>query len=258
MNNSKFITDAFNAGLIQDMWGVPYTDLSVLRKHVADERWITINNKEGRKGSKVKISASGEILAGMGGKFNGRKINEIGKGSNYSSMSTSELENKLTKITGNIESRKNKHIKSSGVNANSTAAGYANGSLSAQTEEETTAIYEIKKELMNRSGDIQKEARERNLARRAERKAERAPSSPKLNENQSTIVNRIKHLLNVDITSAIEPRFSKGDRVQIYKSDLPNNALNQIMRMSKQYGGFTVEEGGAGQVSLKFTKGGAK
>ena len=88
--------------------------------------------------------------------------------------------------------------------------------------------------------------------------AERAPSAPKLNKNQSTIVNRIKHLLNVDITSAIEPRFSKGDRVQIHKSDLPNNALNQIMRMSKQYGGFTVEEGGAGQVSLKFTKGDTK
>lgn len=241
----------FDAGLLSDQWGTPITDITQL---TTDERWITINNKEGRTGSKVKISASGEILAGMGGKFNGQKINEIG-GNNYSSMSTSELESKLTKITGNIESRKNKHIESSGVNANSTAAGYASGSLSAQTEEETTAIYEIKKELMSRSGDIQKEARERNLARRAERKAERAP---KLNENQSTIVNRIKHLLNVDITSAIEPRFSKGDRVQIHKSDLPNNALNQIMRMSKQYGGFTVEEGGAGQVSLKFTKGGAK
>lgn len=245
----------FDAGLLSDQWGTPITDVTQL---TTDERWITINNKEGRKGSKVKISASGEILAGMGGKFNGQKINEIGEGSNYSSMSTSELENKLTKITGNIESRKNKHIKSSGVNANSTAAGYANGSLSAQTEEETTAIYEIKKELMNRSGDIRKEARERNLARRAERKAERAPSAPKLNENQSTIVNKIKHLINVDITNAIEPRFSKGDRVQIHKGDLPNNALNQIMRMSKQYGGFTVEEGGAGQVSLKFTKGGAK
>ena len=157
----------FDAGLLSDQWGTPITDVTQL---TTDERWITVNNSEGRTGSKVKISASGEILAGMGGKFNGQKINEIGEAPSAPS----------------------------------------------------------------------------------------APSAPKLNKNQSTIVNRIKHLLNVDITSAIEPRFSKGDRVQIYKSDLPNNALNQIMRMSKQYGGFTVEEGGAGQVSLKFTKGGAK
>lgn len=80
MNNSKFITDAFNAGLIQDMWGVPYTDLSVLRKHIADERWITLKpNGPENKGTPVKISGSGEILAGMGGKFNGRNIKEMDK-----------------------------------------------------------------------------------------------------------------------------------------------------------------------------------
>lgn len=55
--------------------GTPITDITQL---TTDERWITVNNSEGRTGSKVKISASGEILAGMGGKFNGQKINEIG------------------------------------------------------------------------------------------------------------------------------------------------------------------------------------
>lgn len=65
----------FDAGLLSDQWGTPITDVTQL---TTDERWITVNNKEGRTGSKVKISASGEILAGMGGKFNGQKINEIG------------------------------------------------------------------------------------------------------------------------------------------------------------------------------------
>lgn len=164
------MNNVFDAGLVFDMWNNVITDVKSFR----DEQWVTVKpNGANSKGSPVKISASGEILAGMGGKFNGRKINEIGS-DNYSSMSTSELESKLAKITSGVEARKSKHIKSAGVNANSTAAGYASGSLSVQTEEETTAIYEIKKELMSRSGDIQKEARERNLARRAKRKAQRA------------------------------------------------------------------------------------
>lgn len=160
---NKMILDAFNAGLIADMWGTTYTDSDVLSQHVNDERWVTINNAQGRKGSKVKISASGEILAGMGGKFNGQKINEMGK-----------------------------------------------------DKPDTVSV--------------------------------------KLNRNQKSIVSRIKHLINVDITKAIEPRSTKGNRVQIHKNDLPNNALNQIMRISRQYGGFTVQEGGAGQLSLKFVK----
>ena len=67
----------------------------------------------------------------------------------------------------------------------------------------------------------------------------------KLNKNQSSIVNKINHLIGVDITKAIEPRFTKGNKIQIHKSELPNNALDQIKRISNQYGGFTVQEGGA-------------
>lgn len=67
----------FDQGLIFDQWGVPITDVGQL---TTDERWITVKpNGEGGKGSHVKISASGEIIAGMGGKFNGQKINEIGE-----------------------------------------------------------------------------------------------------------------------------------------------------------------------------------
>lgn len=77
----------FDQGLIFDQWGVPITDV---RQLTTDERWITVNNSEGRTGSKVKISASGEILAGMGGKFNGQKINEIGEKQTEKKMSPRE------------------------------------------------------------------------------------------------------------------------------------------------------------------------
>lgn len=76
---NRYINDKFNAGLITDSWGKVFNDRNVLTKYVTDERWITINNAEGRKGNKVKISASGEILAGMGGEFNGQKIDKMGE-----------------------------------------------------------------------------------------------------------------------------------------------------------------------------------
>lgn len=79
----------------------------------------------------------------------------------------------------------------------------------------------------------------------AQNKTPANPSGVKLNKNQNSIVNKINHLIGVDITKAIEPRFTKGNRIQIHTSELPNNALNQIKRISNQYGGFTVQEGGA-------------
>jgi len=102
---NKFVMDAFNAGLVVDMWGTTYTDSTVLLQHVNDERWITINNAKGRKGSKVKISASGEILAGMGGKFNGQKIDEMGKGS---SEKSGEVDVKIPKISSSTENTYNR------------------------------------------------------------------------------------------------------------------------------------------------------
>lgn len=44
-------------------------------------KWITVHpNGEGTKGTPVKIdSGTGEVLAGMGGKFNGKHIGDVGK-----------------------------------------------------------------------------------------------------------------------------------------------------------------------------------
>jgi len=53
--------------------------LSKARRLLAmDSRWITVKpNGAENKGSPVKIDESGRIEAGMGGKFNGEKINEV-------------------------------------------------------------------------------------------------------------------------------------------------------------------------------------
>ncbi len=55
--------------------------LSKARRLLAmDSRWITVKpNGAENKGSPVKIDESGRIEAGMGGKFNGEKINEVQK-----------------------------------------------------------------------------------------------------------------------------------------------------------------------------------
>ena len=52
----------------------------VCRLLAMDSRWITVKpNGSENKGSPVKIDESGRIEAGMGGKFNGEKINEVRK-----------------------------------------------------------------------------------------------------------------------------------------------------------------------------------
>ncbi|WP_107994140.1 DUF2213 domain-containing protein [Neisseria elongata] len=55
--------------------------LSKARRMLAmDSRWITVKpNGAENKGSPVKIDESGRIEAGMGGRFNGEKINEVRK-----------------------------------------------------------------------------------------------------------------------------------------------------------------------------------
>ncbi|MFT9441044.1 MAG: DUF2213 domain-containing protein [Acetobacter papayae] len=48
--------------------------------NISSDGWITVKpNGEENEGSKVLISSSGIIQAGMGGKFNGKKISSIGK-----------------------------------------------------------------------------------------------------------------------------------------------------------------------------------
>ena len=74
---NEYIRQQVNLGNVYDLNNMPVTSyISVL-----DEQWITVypNGKE-NKGRPVKISSSGQILAGMGGKFNGKNINNLNGG----------------------------------------------------------------------------------------------------------------------------------------------------------------------------------
>ena len=68
------LDQAFDAGLLIDEAGRPI----VSRKQLADAKWITVHpNGAGTKGTPVQISENGTVLAGMGGKFNGKKLGEL-------------------------------------------------------------------------------------------------------------------------------------------------------------------------------------
>lgn len=72
------LDQAFDAGLLIDEAGRPI----VSRKQLADAKWITVHpNGAGSKGTPVQISENGTVLAGMGGKFNGKKLGELKGGS---------------------------------------------------------------------------------------------------------------------------------------------------------------------------------
>jgi len=74
------LDQAFDAGLLIDEAGRPI----VSRKQLADAKWVTVHpNGAGSKGTPVQISENGTVLAGMGGKFNGKKLGEL-KGDNNS------------------------------------------------------------------------------------------------------------------------------------------------------------------------------
>ncbi|TCJ96154.1 hypothetical protein EV694_1706 [Volucribacter psittacicida] len=76
-----------------------------------DNRWITVKpNGAHNKGRAVEIDDEGRIVKGMGGKFNGEKINKIGKQTRTPQSSTEKPENtsksrelieKIKKLTGN-------------------------------------------------------------------------------------------------------------------------------------------------------------
>lgn len=68
------LDQAFDAGLLIDESGRPI----VSRKQLADAKWITVHpNGAGTKGTPVQISENGTVLAGMGGKFNGKKLGAV-------------------------------------------------------------------------------------------------------------------------------------------------------------------------------------
>tara|TARA_R110002049_G_scaffold101556_10_gene246509 strand:+ start:11943 stop:13040 length:1098 start_codon:yes stop_codon:yes gene_type:complete len=136
---NDYINDKFNAGLITDSWGKVFNDINALTTYIKDERWITINNAEGRKGNKVKISASGEILAGMGGKFNGQKIDKMGEKEPDKNESSSKTSNAGVKTSG----KKYKSLGHSEV-----LSSLSNKFKSAQVkstlpEEQTTKIFNV-------------------------------------------------------------------------------------------------------------------
>ena len=87
------LDQAFDAGLLIDVAGRPI----VSRKQLADAKWITVHpNGAGTKGTPVQISENGTVLAGMGGKFNGKKLSEMGKKSNAAPL-TSEYRNDIAR-----------------------------------------------------------------------------------------------------------------------------------------------------------------
>lgn len=81
-----------------------------------------------------------------------------------------EAEAELTEIVEAVETRNNDLVLNAGVNANAIIAGLANGSISAQTTEETQRIYELKQLLMVNRVYVQIAARRRILERRRNRK----------------------------------------------------------------------------------------
>jgi len=89
-----------------------------------------------------------------------------------SAFSYKEITDKLTLITGQINLREINRLKCLGVNTNSMLAGLANGFISVVTSEESQVIYELKQEIMSRTVSEMGAARERNLTRRAARRAE--------------------------------------------------------------------------------------
>ena len=81
------LDQAFDAGLLIDEAGRPI----VSRKQLADAKWITVHpNGAGSKGTPVQISENGTVLAGMGGKFNGKKLGAISGGGSVAERHISE------------------------------------------------------------------------------------------------------------------------------------------------------------------------
>lgn len=90
-----------------------------------------------------------------------------------SHLSYDEAKEMLNNICNEIKLREEKVIEEAGVNTNSTIAGFCNGSLTVKTTEETLLIHNLKQTLMSKTGEQMEAAKQRNLARRAARKAAR-------------------------------------------------------------------------------------
>lgn len=79
----------FNLGLVFDKWGMPVTDV---KQFVDATGWITVKpNGPDNKGVPIKIDGEGRVVAGMGGKFNGQKIDNL-KGAEQKEQTAAQSE----------------------------------------------------------------------------------------------------------------------------------------------------------------------
>ena len=116
------LDQAFDAGLLIDEAGRPI----VSRKQLADAKLVTVHpNGAGSKGTPVQISENGTVLAGMGGKFNGKKLGEL-KGGSATSLEQSIARQSSEKFTGSwltkLQGKTNTRTKDPAINTNSSSS----------------------------------------------------------------------------------------------------------------------------------------
>lgn len=99
------VMSEFHAGTLRSSSGQPVTSkrqamaIALSEAGMSQDGWITVHpNGEGSKGVPVLLGPDGTVQGGMGGKFNGKKINQLGNGGN--NMTTASKLDQL-KSSGN-------------------------------------------------------------------------------------------------------------------------------------------------------------
>jgi len=123
------------------------TALALLRGIAADDQWITVHpNGPDGKGRPALIDESGTIKAGMGGKFNGRNIDDVPRGKNPHPVTEEKYQ------------ARQKRMAEKSAPAQSTAQSGGASVASKYTEPTTKNIYEVDdpelKEKINKFRDI--------------------------------------------------------------------------------------------------------
>ena len=115
------MTNKFNDGTMVDILGRPVVSYSQLN----DSSWITVHpNGEGTKGVPVRISESGTIEAGMGGKHNGKKLSELGKSTVISHHEQSQYHEQQSTLKQQKVAVLQKHKEALSQQARNEAGGY--------------------------------------------------------------------------------------------------------------------------------------
>lgn len=97
----------------KNVQGLIKSCLKIIRPYAADDNWVTVKpNGPDNPGRPVLLGEGGEVKAGMGGKFNGKKISEIphtGQGASAelsSAAKSSEVSSKPSHKQNEVESTK--------------------------------------------------------------------------------------------------------------------------------------------------------